>query len=180
MTTRKFRISIALIAGMFALLVPATALADGGPYSGVYQVSYSDGSGTTEQFELGVGSGCPGGWQDVVHRWKFAGGSWSSWSSMGGCVDGYDVASNQNGKLELFGVGSDYAVWHKWQTQPWSGPWSDWFSLHGTLKGNAPWTGSMFNGQPYLHVYGLDVPFGNRWVNYQTTPGCCWSGWNRG
>ena len=38
------------------------------------------------------------------------------------------VAPSQDGRLELFAVGSDYNLYHRWQFSDLS--WSDWFS-HG-------------------------------------------------
>lgn len=43
------------------------------------------------------------------------------------------VTCNSDGRLEVFGVDTDRAVWHKWQTVPHAGPWSGWNSLGGFL-----------------------------------------------
>lgn len=38
------------------------------------------------------------------------------------------VASNRDGRLEVFGIGTDHALWHDWQVTP-GGGWSGWNSL---------------------------------------------------
>ena len=43
-------------------------------------------------------------------------------------------AMNSDGRLELFGIGMDNALWHIWQTAPHAGPWSSWTSRGGIVK----------------------------------------------
>ena len=43
------------------------------------------------------------------------------------------AACNSDGRLEVFGVGTDHAVWHNWQTVAHAGPWSGWASLGGVV-----------------------------------------------
>jgi len=54
------------------------------------------------------------------HKWQVApNGSWSNWASEGGVLtSNIAVASNQDGRLEVFALGTDQALWHDWQTQP--------------------------------------------------------------
>jgi predicted acylesterase/phospholipase RssA len=42
------------------------------------------------------------------------------------------AAINADGRIEVFAVGNDLALWHKYQTAPSNG-WSDWMSLGGNL-----------------------------------------------
>jgi hypothetical protein len=42
------------------------------------------------------------------------------------------AAQNADGRLEVFGVGTDNVLWHMWQTAPNNG-WSGWVSLGGIL-----------------------------------------------
>ena len=43
------------------------------------------------------------------------------------------VTRNSDGRLEVFGVGTNKALWHIWQQAPHAGPWSGWASLGGVL-----------------------------------------------
>src|SRR5450432_1966385 len=58
------------------------------------------------------------------------------WLTRAGCVWNYwrclmGAGMNADGRLELFVRGSDGALWHKWQTKPSGGPWSDGWISHG-------------------------------------------------
>jgi hypothetical protein len=74
----------------------------------------------------------------VWHRWqpKRGEGPWRGWHSLGTPGEHsfatFDipptVASNSDGRLELFIQADDGSVWHRWQTVP-NGGWSDWSSL---------------------------------------------------
>jgi hypothetical protein len=161
------------------LVIPSPAFADGGPYyyGTVYQVHKLDG--TYEQFqEVSLGN-CPGASYAMEHRWQTSGG-WSSWSSLGGCAYSFDVGMNSSGREEVFVDGTNAAIWHNWQENPGSGPWSGWYQLGSDIFSYGPWTGSYMspNWQANLHVYA-EIN-GTRYVNYQTSPGCCWSGWHVG
>src|SRR5690349_9625541 len=71
------------------------------------------------------------------HTWQLAPGKndWASWSSLGQPasvnVGSPVLVSNVDGRLEVFDVGSDGALWHTWQFTP-NGPWSEWASLGST------------------------------------------------
>src|SRR5205809_7785979 len=57
---------------------------------------------------------------------------WRSWCSRDWSyvVCSSDVA-NVDGRLELFVVGGDGVLYHKWQAVP-NGTWGDWYSAGGT------------------------------------------------
>jgi hypothetical protein len=71
----------------------------------------------------------------VWHKWQTrASNGWSAWFSHGapgGGVRGAAVGLGRSGdgRLELFAVGRDGSLWHKWQTRASNG-WSAWTS-HG-------------------------------------------------
>src|SRR6266581_4476695 len=71
------------------------------------------------------------------HIWQTApNGTWSSWASLGTpsnvqFLSGYTVGKNADGRLEVFTVGSDGALWHIWQNSP-NGTWNTWTSF-GTI-----------------------------------------------
>ncbi len=82
---------------------------------------------------------------ELWHKWQTApSNGWSNWASHGRPpaapgkppVDVLGVpaiAPSADGRLELFVVGSDNALWHSWQTAPGNG-WSRWWS-HGAPAG---------------------------------------------
>jgi hypothetical protein len=83
---------------------------------------------------------------------------------------------NQDGRLEVFVIGTDHAVWHNWQSAAGRGPWSGWSSLGGYAI-SGPSVFSRFNGSDRvgLHVTGGD---GGTWNIHQNAPNRCWSAWN--
>lgn len=42
--------------------------------------------------------------------------------SPGNIASNFPVATNQDGRLEVFIIGADHALWHNWQTIP-NGGW---------------------------------------------------------
>ena len=55
-------------------------------------------------------------------------------SSLGGViVSDPSLADNSDGRLEVFALGLDGALWHIWQDAAHAGPWSAWASLGGYL-----------------------------------------------
>lgn len=178
------RVSLAVLGVLAsaAFVGVPSALADGGPYTGTYTALNTNGN--YEQFRLSGGS-CPSSSYNVQHRWQSGGhfnpnDPYSGWASLGGCVFSFDVGRNKSGTLEVFGLGTNDAVWHIYQANPGSGPWDGWYSLGGDFY-YGPWVGSeIANNQPNLHVYGLYNVSNARGVDYQTSPGCCWSGFHPG
>jgi hypothetical protein len=63
-------------------------------------------------------------------------GSWGGkfdlgWWYMGfGFAQSIAVGTNSDGRLELFAIFADGALWHQWEWAP-NGSWSDWYSLGG-------------------------------------------------
>jgi hypothetical protein len=88
--------------------------------------------GRLELFIVGDG-------EDLWHMWQTApNGGWSQWVSHGvppvaGLTGCPAVAPSADGRLELFVVGTDGALWHMWQKAP-NNVWSQWFS-HGAPPG---------------------------------------------
>jgi hypothetical protein len=81
--------------------------------------------------------------------------------------------SNKDGRLEVFSIGSDSSLWHKWQLAP-SGSWSGWASFGGTLDQNfAPAVGKNADGR--LEVFAVSA--GKLWHVWQLAPNGGWSGW---
>ena len=84
------------------------------------------------------------------------------------------VVDNSDGRLEVFGVGGNRAVWHNWQEHPHAGPWSGWASLGGVVTSD-PVTVDNSDGRLELFARGTDNAL---WHNWQTAPHAGpWSGW---
>jgi hypothetical protein len=101
------------------------------------------------------------------------GTTWSNWISLGGSLSGnVAVASNWDGRLEVFATGTDAVPYHIWQTQTdSSGSWSQWESLGGATNMD-PAVGKNRDGRLEVFVIGLDGALYHRW---QVTAGGGWS-----
>ena len=111
------------------------------------------------------------------HRWQQTpGGAWSGWASLGGTLLYGKLTAFLNGdcKIEVFGTGTNHAVWTIWQSSPSSGPWKGWVSLGGTLIG-APAAVHTSTGLHGVCAVGTDNQV---WCNRHTQPfGSPWTGW---
>src|SRR5436309_2547693 len=68
-----------------------------------------------------------------------------------------DVAQNTDGRLEVFALGTDYAVYQNWQVAP-NGSWSGWRSLGGGFKpARNPVVARNADGRLELFVRGADT-----------------------
>ncbi|WP_338090971.1 hypothetical protein [Photorhabdus aegyptia] len=82
------------------------------------------------------------------------------------------VVNTTDGRLEVFGVGTDNAVWHNRQTAPHSGSsWSGWISLNGNVT-SKPVVYINTDGRLEVFARGTDNALWNIW---QATPS--WSAW---
>src|SRR5919109_741080 len=86
-----------------------------------------------------------------------------------------NMFASADGRLELFVVGNDGALWHIWQTTV-NGGWSNWIS-HGNagvgLSGPLALAPNA-DGRLELFARGKD---GALWHIWQTTPSGGWSSW---
>ena len=119
------------------------------------------------------------------HIWQTSvNGGWSSWTSHGappgtrvGGLRQAVIAPNSQGRLELFVLGDDKALWHIWQVAP-NGGWSNWAS-HGTPPGttftfSGPAMAASADGRLELFICGDDDAL---WHIWQVAPGGGWSPW---
>jgi hypothetical protein len=108
-------------------------------------------------------------------------GGWSGWVTRGApasvLLEGAPVvAPSADGRLEVFIIGSDGALWHVWQTAPSNG-WSGWLS-HGTPP-NIFIDGTIalaLNADGRQEIFAL-ANDGAVWHIWQTVPSNGWSGW---
>lgn len=85
------------------------------------------------------------------------------------------VACNADGRLEVFGIGGNRAVWHNWQEAAHSGPWSGWASLGGVLTSD-PVVIDNSDGRLELFARGTDNAL---WHTWQTAAHSGpWSAWS--
>lgn len=124
--------------------------------------------------------------QALWHIWQTTpNGPWSAWYSHGrppnstGIQGSLCVAPSQDGRLELFAIGNDGALWHIWQLAVNNG-WSNWYS-HGSPQGRTfagstipPILGAQADGRLQLFVPSLG---GEMWRLSQTAVNNGWSGW---
>ena len=69
---------------------------------------------------------------NVWYNSQTANGTWSGWNSLSGesLNSRLAVARNLDGRLEIFGVDSNFNVWHNWQQTP-GGAWNGWSEITG-------------------------------------------------
>ena len=100
---------------------------------------------------------------------------WSGWIALGGSWPGDpSVATNQDGRLEVFGVGKDKAIWHASEQTAGCGCWSAWTSLGGSWPS---YPAVAQDGAGRLEVLAVGTS-GQIYDSSQTCSGCgSWSGW---
>jgi len=81
------------------------------------------------------------------------------------------TAVNADGRIEVFAIGTNQALFHMWQTAPNSG-WSNWASLLGGITRIA--TAVNVDGTIEVFAIGTDKALNHI---YQTSPGGPWSSW---
>ena len=128
---------------------------------------------------IGVGSD-----NSLWHIWQVApNNGWSGWDSFGSppgvpfTIGDPRVVRNEDGRLEVFILGSDGNIWHIWQVAPNNG-WSGWDSFPAAPAGvanGAPFVGTNQDGRIELFVTGGD---GNVYHIWQTAPSNGWSYWD--
>jgi acylphosphatase len=97
----------------------------------------------------------------------------AGWQPLGGVITTEPVAGvNKDGRIEVFALGADNALWHIWQTAPNSG-WSGWASLGGGIT-STPAIVRTADGRLEAFARGTD---GALWHIWQTAPNNGWSGW---
>ena len=98
---------------------------------------------------------------------------WTGWQSIGGAFVGApSVATNPDGRLEVFATDGSGVASHKWQLSP-NGPWSDWQVIGGVSGLGGVVVGR--NADGHLEAFGTtpDHLVWHSWVG----PGGIWSPW---
>ncbi len=126
-----------------------------------------------------------GGESAMWHRWQtVAGHGWSDWSSLGTPGSGREpgvpvLGQNADGRLELFTVTGDNAVWHRWQQrandpESWGASWQ---SL-GHQAGGFTDMAVTLDGQGCLTLVATAQNGRDVWLRAQATPGGVWGSWS--
>ncbi|WLV24537.1 hypothetical protein QR721_12975 [Aciduricibacillus chroicocephali] len=110
----------------------------------------------------GGGAGAPG-------RPEQPGRGWSRWEDLGGVLSSAPTVSSWSAnRLDVFGRGTDNALYHKW----WDGSrWSGWENLGGVLS-SAPSAVSWGTNRIDVFGRGTDNALYHKWWD-----GSRWSGW---
>ena len=110
------------------------------------------------------------------------GGTWGDWITLGKPSSGNAffipfVRKNDDGRLEVFTVGTDGALWHIWQVAP-NGTWSEWASLGNPPTANVQSAPSVRkNKDGRLEAFGI-CSDGALWHIWQISPGGVWGSWD--
>ncbi len=133
--------------------------------------------GRQEVFALGDDGALWQAWQVAPN------GGWSGWRRLGAPGNGtslaqeFEAGRNQDGRQELFAVGTDGHVWQIWQTAP-GGGWSTWKDLGAPGPGIRPdriSVGNNGDGRQELFVMGKDAAV---WHVWQLVPNAGWGDWS--
>jgi acylphosphatase len=87
---------------------------------------------------------------------------------MGGSVRQPIVGTNADGRLEVFAVGGDDALWQIWQKARNNG-WSAWQSMGGNVR--QPTVGNNQDGRLEVFAVGSDEAL---WHTWQVSPNGSW------
>ena len=100
---------------------------------------------------------------------------WSDWLTLGGSFAGSPAAGrsgNNQDLLEVMAVGTDGALYHRWQTA--GGGWSDWYNHGGSHTGSPVLARRGTDGALEVMVIGTD---GHLRHKSQNGPNSGWSSW---
>lgn len=101
---------------------------------------------------------------------------WSAWTSLGGAATTDPVlATNADGRLEVFVRDPGYHLCHQWERDVTTRAWSGWDCGLGGYVTSKPAVWSDPRGLLHVFVRGGE---GNVWEAYETTDERGWSAWN--
>jgi hypothetical protein len=83
------------------------------------------------------------------------------------------ISRSPDGRLEVFALGNDGALWHTWQVNPQSGPWSPWYSFGGSFSSNPVVTQNPVVNQQ-VFIISTDGTLYSQWQSVNLGE---WSGW---
>src|SRR5690242_11114403 len=84
------------------------------------------------------------------------------------------IGQNENGQLEVFQVGPEGDLWHRWRKTS-DGAWSSWSSLGGSLLAGLA---VVTNGEGQMEVFAVDrSTHALECIHQLTTNSLSWSSW---
>ena len=96
-----------------------------GNWTHKYVTAIQHSDGRMHIFTIGLDGACN-------HIWQVApNGAWSGWATLGGINSAIAVGRNQDGHLEVFGVGTTKTLYHTWES---GSGWAAWAGMGGSLK----------------------------------------------
>jgi acylphosphatase len=141
-----------------------------------YPATGQNADGRLEAFVIGFDNA-------LWHKWQSKpGGTWGGWFSLGkpSIANAFFipfVRKNDDGRLEVFTVGTDGALWNLWQVAP-NGTWSNWTSLGNPPTANVQSAPSVRkNKDGRLEAFNI-CSDGALWHIWQITPGGVWGSWD--
>ena len=139
---------------------------EGGIKSNTSPAVARNSDGRLEVFVVGTNNA-------LYHKWQTAAGSSSSWSAYQWLAGGIKsntspaVARNSDGRLEVFVVGTNNALYHKWQTAAGSSTWSSWESLNVVSTGIANSPALAINSDGRLEAFVIGSGDNGLWHRWQ-------------
>lgn len=141
----------------------------------VANATWGNGRGRLEVFGVGTNG-------QMYHIWQSQPNCcWGAWHSLGGGFAGLPTAAmNEDGRLEVFAVGSATgAMYHAFQNAP-GGSWSGWYNMGGVYRFiGAPSSPSLYifaDGRIEVREFATD---GCLYFARQTAPNKAFGGWGR-
>jgi acylphosphatase len=141
-----------------------------------YPVASENADGRLEAFVIGSDNA-------LWHIWQATpAGSWGGWSSLAKppVANAFFVPfvrKNDDGRLEVFTVGTDGTLWHIWQVAP-NRAWSNWASLGNPPTANVQSPPSVRkNKDGRLEAFSI-CSDGALWHIAQVAPGSVWGSWD--
>jgi hypothetical protein len=116
----------------------------------------------------------------------YASETWGEWMENGSpalSAPGLAFGKNEDGRLEVFGIGSqDGRIWHAWQTAPNEGWTQGWVELHSGLDPRDRFEGHLAVGQTHDGRMELYARLVQNWIAHvwQRAPNSGWGDWSRG
>jgi hypothetical protein len=136
-----------------------------------------DGYGVLHVFEIGkIGSGN----EQLYHMYTYCSGcAWNGWTALTNFPQplyaNTSVGVNYDGRVEVFvnHLGAIYHIWQTCQCNPTGFSSLSYFGLSNDYSADLLGVGQDLDGRLEIFATSTSVS-----LNYQKSPGCCWSGWS--
>jgi len=124
----------------------------------------------TSLFILGVD-------KQFYHKYETREGDWSDWDSLGGVFKGGpSVVRSSDGRLQVFGRGSDNQIWHRYQAEPNAEKlWTQWLPLGSKFASDPV---AVLSSEGFVHIFakGADGSLAHK-TQYTNNTLFIWTEW---